>query len=48
MAVDALWRVAIGVLRRSWKPTQIHMELMSNEDLDDWLNGHGGDWSASA
>ncbi|HEY5286903.1 MAG TPA: hypothetical protein VIJ50_07345 [Solirubrobacteraceae bacterium] len=36
MAHDALWRIAMRLLHPA-KPTSLHLELMSNEDLDHWL-----------
>ena len=47
MATDALWRIAMRLLRPSskptdvhLKPTDVHLDLMSNEDLDHWIEGH--------
>ncbi len=40
MATDALWRIAIRLLHPVWKPAGVCLELMSNEDLDRWLEGH--------
>jgi hypothetical protein len=36
MAVDTLWRIAMQLLRPA-KPVGVHFELMSNEDVDQWL-----------
>lgn len=40
MATDALWRIAMRLLHPAPKPAGIHLELMSNEDLDHWLEDH--------
>lgn len=40
MATDALWRITMRLLRPSSKSTDVHLELMSNEDLDHWIEGH--------
>jgi hypothetical protein len=37
MATNALWRIAMRLLHPSSKPTEFHLELMSNKDLDHWL-----------
>lgn len=37
MATDALWRIAIRLLHSSPKHADVRIELMSNEDLDHWL-----------
>lgn len=42
MATDALWRIATQLLRPSGKPAGVRLELMSNEDLDRWLEDHLG------
>ena len=36
MATDALWRIAMRLLHPA-QPTSLRLELMSNEDLDHWL-----------
>jgi hypothetical protein len=36
MATNVLWRIATRLLRPSPAPAGIHLELMSNEDLDHW------------
>jgi hypothetical protein len=40
MATDALWRIAIRLLHPKSKPTGVCLELMSNADLDHWLEDH--------
>jgi hypothetical protein len=32
--------ITTHLFRPSLKPTGLHLELMSNKDLDDWLEGH--------
>jgi hypothetical protein len=32
--------IAMHLFRPSSKSTGLHLELMSNRDLDDWLEGH--------
>jgi hypothetical protein len=32
--------IAMRLFRPSSKSTGLHLELMSNKDLDDWLEGH--------
>ncbi len=41
MTTDALWRIATQLLHPSAKPVVVRLELMSNEDLDHWLEDHG-------
>jgi hypothetical protein len=40
MPTDALWRIAVRILHPSPKPTDVRLELMSNKDLDEWLEDH--------
>jgi hypothetical protein len=40
MAANALRRIAMRLLRLPPKPAGIHLELMSNADLDQWLGEH--------
>jgi len=40
MATNVLWRIATRLLRSSPRPAGIHLELMSNEDLDHWFGDH--------
>jgi hypothetical protein len=40
MTADALWQIAMGLLRPMPKPAFVRFELMSNEDLDRWLDVH--------
>ena len=40
MAADALRRIAMRLLHPSLKPASVRLELMSNENLDDWLEAH--------
>ena len=40
MATDPLWRIAMQLLRPSLKLAGVRLELMSNEDLDRWLEDH--------
>ncbi len=40
MPTDALWQLALRILHSSPKPIGLHLELMSNEDLDRWLQKH--------
>lgn len=40
MATDALRRIAMRLLHPLPKPADVHLELMSNEDLDHWLEDH--------
>ena len=40
MATDALRRIAIRLLHPTSKPANVCLELMSNEDLDRWLEDH--------
>jgi hypothetical protein len=40
MATDALWRMAMRFLHPSSKNGEIRLELMSNDDLDHWLEDH--------
>jgi hypothetical protein len=40
MTTDALWQIAVGLLRPSPKFAGVRLELMSNEDLDHWLEDH--------
>jgi hypothetical protein len=37
MATDGFWRNAVRLLWPSSKAIPVHLELMSNEDLDHWL-----------
>ncbi len=37
MSADALWQIAMRLLHPSPEPRGLHPELMSNEDLDRWL-----------
>ncbi|MGD1057396.1 MAG: hypothetical protein ABR992_08280 [Solirubrobacteraceae bacterium] len=43
MTTDALWRIAVRLVLPAPKSTGHHIELMSNEDLDHWLEEHGLD-----
>jgi hypothetical protein len=43
MTTDALWRMAMRLVLPSQRSTGLHLELMSNEDLDHWLEEHGLD-----
>jgi hypothetical protein len=36
MTTDALWRIATRLLHPA-QTASLHLELMSNEDLDRWL-----------
>lgn len=40
MAIDTLWQMAVRLLHPSQKSAGVRLELMSNEDLDDWLEDH--------
>jgi hypothetical protein len=40
MSTDALWQIAIRLLHPTSKPAAVCLELMSNEDLDHWLEDH--------
>jgi hypothetical protein len=40
MKTDALWQMVMGLLRPSLKSTGVRLELMSNEELDHWLEDH--------
>jgi hypothetical protein len=40
MTTDALRRIAMRLLHPISKPAGICLELMSNEDLDHWLEDH--------
>jgi hypothetical protein len=40
MAIDGFWQVAMQLLRPTSKAVRVHLELMSNEDLDHWLEVH--------
>jgi hypothetical protein len=40
MSANALWRIAMRLLLPPPKPTGIHLELMSNADLDHWPGDH--------
>ncbi|HUA11818.1 MAG TPA: hypothetical protein VMA83_07410 [Solirubrobacteraceae bacterium] len=40
MPADALWRIAMRFLHLAAEPAGVHLELMSNEDLDHWLAEH--------
>ena len=42
MATDALLRIATQLLRPAAKPVGVRLELMSNEDLDRWLEDNLG------
>jgi hypothetical protein len=39
MATDTLWRLALQLLRPA-KSAGVYFELMSNEDVDQWLREH--------
>jgi hypothetical protein len=40
MSADALWQIAMRFLHPSSKSAGFHLELMSNDDLDRWLEEH--------
>jgi hypothetical protein len=40
MATNTLWRIAMRLLRQPPKAGHLHLELMSNQDLDHWLEDH--------
>jgi len=40
MATDALRRIAIRLFNHPPKVAGVQIELMSNDDLDDWLEDH--------
>jgi hypothetical protein len=41
MAIDVVWRTALRILSRLSEPAPAQPELMSNDDLDQWLEHHG-------
>jgi hypothetical protein len=40
MTTDVLWRIAMWLVRPAPGSTGIHLEFMSNEDLDHWFEDH--------
>jgi hypothetical protein len=41
MSSNAFWRIAMRFVLASPRHTGAHLELMSNDDLDHWLEQHG-------
>jgi len=41
MTADSLWRIALRFLRAA-RPEETPLALMSNEDVDQWLEEHRG------
>ena len=40
MSADTLWRIAMKLLHPAPKSAGAELELMSNDDLDRWLEDH--------